>query len=67
MELCLEPACKLAVVERRQGKSSDIQPSAKEVIGHLRPDAFASPGSLLGLGHFFACRWIINGRDQSNF
>jgi len=45
----LEAACKLAVVERSRGKSSKIQPSTKEVIGHLRPDAFASPGSLLGL------------------
>ena len=45
----LEAAGKLAVVERRQGKSSDIQPSTKEVIGHLRTDAFASTGSLLGL------------------
>jgi hypothetical protein len=31
----LEAACKLAVVERRQGKNSNIQPSTKEVIGHL--------------------------------
>ena len=35
MELCLEAACKLAVVERRQGRSSHIQPSTKEIIGPL--------------------------------
>jgi len=45
----LEAACKLAVVERIPEKSSNIQPSTKEVIDHLGPDAFASPGSLLGL------------------
>jgi hypothetical protein len=45
----LEAACKLAVGERILEKSSNIQPSTNGVIGHLRPDAFASPGSLLGL------------------
>jgi hypothetical protein len=33
MEMCLEAACKLAVVERRPGRSSDIDPSTKEIIG----------------------------------
>ena len=42
MDLCLEAACKLAVVERRPGRSSDIQPSTKEIIGPLRLGAFAS-------------------------
>jgi len=60
MELSLEPACKLAVVERRQGMNSDIQPSTKEVIGQLRPDAFASPGSLLDLQSVLMCRWVMN-------
>jgi len=49
MDPYLEAACKLAVVERRERKSSNLQPSTKEVIGHLRPDAFAPPGSLFGL------------------
>lgn len=31
----LETGCKLAVVERREEKSSDILPSAKKVIGRL--------------------------------
>jgi hypothetical protein len=60
MEPCLEAACELVVVERRQGKSSDLQPIAKEVIGQLRPDAFASPGLLLGLQNLFARRWFTN-------
>jgi len=60
MELSLEPGCKLAVVVRRQGMSSAIQPSTKEVIGHLRPDAFASPGSLLGLQSVLMCRWVMS-------
>ena len=60
MELCLEAACKLAVVDRRQGRSSDIQPSTKEVNVHLGPDVFASPGSLLGLNSVFLSRWIMS-------
>ena len=60
MEPCLEAACKLAVVERKQGRSSDSQPSTEEVIEHLRPDAFASPGSLLGVQSILTCRWIMN-------
>ena len=60
MELCLEAARKLAVVARTEGRSSDIQPSAKEVIGHLRPDTFASPGSLLGLHSVIVCRRTMN-------
>jgi len=60
MELCLEAACKLAVVERRPGRSSDIQPSTKEIIGPLRLGAFASPSSLRGLQSILVCRWIIN-------
>jgi hypothetical protein len=62
MELCLEVACKLAVVVRRHGRSSDIQPSTEKVIGPLRLDAFASPGSLLGLQSVFVCCWIMTGK-----
>ena len=63
MEPCLDAACKLTVVERRQGRSSNIQASTKEVIGHLRPDAFASPGSLLGLQGVFVVCWLMNNED----
>ncbi len=45
MGLCLEEACKLAVVERRAGRTSNLLPSSDEVIGPLRLGAFASPGS----------------------
>jgi hypothetical protein len=62
MELCLEAARKLAVVERKHGRSSDIQPSTEEIIGPLRLDAFASPASLLGLQSVFVCCWIMTGK-----
>jgi len=42
---CLDAAYKLAVVERAAGKTSNLRTSAEEVIGRLRSDAFASPGS----------------------
>jgi hypothetical protein len=45
MGLCLEEACKLAVVERRAGWGSNLWPRGEEVIGPLRLGAFASPGS----------------------
>jgi hypothetical protein len=45
MELYLDAAGTVTGVKSRQGKRPDIQPSDKEVIGHLRPDAFASPDS----------------------
>jgi len=63
MEPCLEAACKLAVVERREEKSSKLQPSTEQVIGHLQPDAFASPGSLLGLQSVFVCRRRMNNES----
>jgi len=49
MELYLEAVCEPAVVARREGRSSEVQPGTPQVIGPLRLGAFASTGSLLGL------------------
>jgi len=60
MDLCLEEAGGLAVVERRAGRTSTIQPSGEEVIGPLRLGAFTSPGSPLGLRSVFDFSRNIN-------
>lgn len=56
----LEAARRLAVVARRKERSSNSLPSTEEVIGQLRADAFAFPGSLLGLQSVTVFRWRMN-------
>ena len=60
MELYLDAAGTVTGGKSRQGKRPDIQPSDKEVIGHLRPDAFASPDSPLGLPSVFIWGCMVN-------
>ena len=60
MELYLEAGGKVAAVKSRQGRRPDLQPSDKQVIGHLRPDAFASPDSPLGLPSVFIWGCMVN-------
>ena len=60
MDLWLEAAGKLAVVERTPGRTSKVRPSTEQVIGPLRLGAFASPGSLLGLQSVFVLPRIMN-------
>ena len=60
MELCLVAARTQPVVETREGNSSDIQPSIKQVIGPLQLGAFASPGSPLGLQSLLAFSRFMN-------
>jgi len=45
--------------EAQAGKELRHPAKHKEVIVHLRPDAFASPGSLLGLQSGFVYRRSI--------